>query len=60
MEMIGREALSAHGRREKIFKEHEAILAALERKDKRAACKAMRFHLEETENSLQSKKSRRD
>jgi DNA-binding GntR family transcriptional regulator len=60
MEMIGREALSSHGRREKIFKEHENILAALERKDKHAACKAMRFHLAETENSLQGKKRRSD
>jgi DNA-binding GntR family transcriptional regulator len=52
MELIGREALSSHGRREKIFKEHARILLALERKDKRAARKAVRFHLEETERSL--------
>ena len=52
MELIGREALSSHGRREKIFKEHEGIVAALERKDKSAACKAIRFHLAETERSL--------
>ena len=52
MEMIGREALSSHGRREKIFKEHEGIVAALERKDKSAARKALRFHLAETERSL--------
>jgi len=52
MELIGREALSSHGRREKIFKEHERILVALERKDKRAARKALRFHLAETERSL--------
>ncbi len=52
MEMIGREALSSHGRREKIFDEHERILGALERKDKPAAQKAIRFHLMETERSL--------
>lgn len=60
MEMIGREALSSHGRREKIFKEHEKILGALERKDKRAACEAMRSHLMETERSLQAKEKARD
>ena len=54
MEMIGREALSSHGRREKIFKEHETILAALERKNKRAALKAIQHHLAETERSLKS------
>lgn len=54
MELIGREALSSHGRREKIFKEHEKILVALERKNKRAACKAIQFHLAETERSLKS------
>src|SRR5713226_3952720 len=54
MELIGREALSSHGRREKIFNEHERILAALERKDKRAARKAIQFHLAETERSLKS------
>jgi DNA-binding GntR family transcriptional regulator len=54
MEMIGREALSSHGRREKIFREHERILAALERKNKRAARKAIQFHLAETERSLKS------
>jgi len=52
MEMIGREALSSHGRREMVFKEHEKILGALEKKDKRAARKAIRFHLEKTERSL--------
>lgn len=54
MEMIGREALSSHGRREKIFKEHGKILKALERKNKRAAGKAIRFHLIETERSLKN------
>lgn len=54
MEMIGRESLSSHGRREKIFREHERILAALERKNKRAARKAIQYHLEETERSLKS------
>ncbi len=52
MEMIGREALSSRGRREKIFKEHEKILTALQKKDKRSARKAIRFHLQETERSL--------
>lgn len=54
MELIGREALSSHGRREKIFKEHERILVALERKNKRAALQAIRRHLSETERSLKS------
>jgi DNA-binding GntR family transcriptional regulator len=54
MEMIGREALSSHGRRETIFREHERILAALERKNKRAARKAIQYHLKETERSLKS------
>ncbi len=54
MELIGREALSSHGRREKIFREHERILAALEAKNKRAALKAIRYHLAETERSLKS------
>lgn len=54
MEMIGREALSSHGRREKIFKEHENILKALERKNKRAAGKALRYHLSATERSLKN------
>jgi DNA-binding GntR family transcriptional regulator len=52
MELIGREALSSHGRREKIFKEHERILKALEHNDQSAAAKAIQFHLSETERSL--------
>lgn len=52
MELIGREALSSHGRREQIFKEHEKILAALQKRNKREARKAIRHHLSETERSL--------
>jgi DNA-binding GntR family transcriptional regulator len=52
IELIGREALSSHGRREKIFREHKRILQALERKNQSAAAQALRFHLRETERSL--------
>ncbi len=54
MEMIGRQALSSHGRREEIFKEHEKIIAALERKDRSAARNAIQYHLAETEGSLKN------
>jgi DNA-binding FadR family transcriptional regulator len=54
MELIGREALSSHGRREHIFKEHEKILAALETRNEREARKAIRHHLSATERSLKS------
>jgi len=54
MELIGREALSSHGRREHIFKEHEKILAALEKRNEREARKAIRHHLSATERSLKS------
>ena len=54
MEMIGREALSSHGRREKIFAEHEQIVAALEKRNKRLALAAIQNHLAETERSLKT------
>lgn len=50
--ILGQKALASSGRIQEVIREHQDILEALHRKDKIAAVKAIKHHLDATEKSL--------
>ena len=50
--VLGQKALALPGRAEEVIQEHQHILEALHKKDKMAAVRALKCHLDATEKSL--------
>ena len=50
--ILGQKALASPGRMQEVILEHQAILEALHQKDKIAAVRAIKHHLDATEKSL--------
>ena len=50
--ILGQKALASPGRLSEVIREHQDILEALHKKDKEAAVRAIKYHLDATEKSL--------
>ena len=50
--ILGQKALASPGRVQEVIQEHQDILEALHQKDKMAAFRAIKYHLDATEKSL--------
>ncbi len=50
--IIGEQALSGPGRTQHVIEEHQTILEAIKRKDRKGAVAAMRHHIETTEKNV--------
>ncbi|MGD2186047.1 MAG: GntR family transcriptional regulator [Desulfobacterales bacterium] len=50
--ILGQKALASPGRVKEVIQEHQDILEALHQKDKTAAVRAIKYHLDATEKSL--------
>ncbi len=50
--ILGQKALASPGRTQEVIREHREILEALHKRDKTAAVRAVKYHLDATEKSL--------